>query len=79
VSASSEPLTTPVVRLAGRVSTWTRSYGWINGDDGKRYFLHRANVLEDRLPEPRERVTFEADAGDGRSLVARAVRWQPRG
>jgi hypothetical protein len=60
----SAPLSTPVVRIAGTESTWIRAYGWVNGDDGHRYFLHRENVLEDldRLPVPGDRVTFRPHA-----------------
>jgi hypothetical protein len=72
----SEP--TPASRIAGTVSTWIRACGWINGDDHRRYFAHRENVMENlarRLPAPGDRVTFRPDPGD-RSLVARDVRWE---
>ena len=50
----------PAVALAGKVETFdvTRGYGFIHGDDGRTYYLHRSEVVEGRIPIAKQRVMF---------------------
>lgn len=53
---------TPPVPMQGRVETFDalRGYGFISGQDGITYHLHRCEVLEGRLPLLNQQVTFYA-------------------
>jgi CspA family cold shock protein len=41
-----------------------KSYGFINGDDGKTYFVHRTGLKEGVEIDENDRVSFEAVEGD---------------
>lgn len=52
-------LTVPVA-ISGRVDTFDaqRGFGFIQGDDGVSYHLHRSEVTEGRMPLPGSMVLF---------------------
>jgi CspA family cold shock protein len=41
-----------------------KSYGFINGDDGKTYFVHRSGLKEGVEIDENDRVSFEAVEGE---------------
>ena len=41
-----------------------KSYGFINGDDGKTYFVHRTGLKEGVEIDEGDRVSFKAVEGD---------------
>lgn len=41
-----------------------KSYGFINGDDGKTYFVHRTGLKEGVEIDEGDRVSFKAIEGD---------------
>jgi len=41
-----------------------RNYGFINGDDGKTYFVHRSGIKEKVEIDEGDRVSFKAIEGD---------------
>lgn len=42
----------------------TRNYGFINGDDGKSYFVHTDGLKEGVSIDEGDRVSFKAVEGD---------------
>jgi len=42
----------------------TRNYGFINGDDGKTYFVHGTGLKEGVQIDEGDRVSFTATDGD---------------
>ncbi len=42
----------------------TKSYGFINGDDGKTYFVHGTNLKEGTMIDEGDSVSFTATEGD---------------
>jgi cold shock CspA family protein len=48
--------------VKGVVDTFNADKGWgfVKGDDGQDYYLHRSEVLDGMLPMPGRRVTFFA-------------------
>ena len=42
----------------------TRNYGFINGDDGKTYFVHGTGLKEGTEINEGDRVSFKATEGD---------------
>lgn len=42
----------------------TRNYGFINGDDGKTYFVHGTGLKEGTEIDEGDRVSFKATEGD---------------
>lgn len=51
---------TPPLAMSGTVEVYEthRGFGFIKGDDGNSYHLHRSEVMEDRLPVVGQRVMF---------------------
>ena len=41
-----------------------KSYGFINGDDGKTYFIHRTGLKEGVEIDEGDRVSFKGIEGD---------------
>ena len=41
-----------------------KSYGFINGDDGKTYFVHKTGLKEGVEIDENDRVSFEAIEGE---------------
>ena len=41
-----------------------RNYGFINGDDGKTYFVHGTGLREGTMIDEGDRVSFTATEGD---------------
>lgn len=41
-----------------------RNYGFINGDDGKTYFVHGTSLKEGTMIDEGDRVSFTATEGD---------------
>ncbi len=60
-------LRTPIA-LSGEVETFDsfRGYGFIVGTDGISYHLHKSEVLDGRLPLPKQTVVFFAGVRQGR-------------
>lgn len=58
----------PPVQLQGAVERFDEKAGWgfVRGDDGTSYHLHRSEVLDGRLPLVPSRVAFYAGARKGR-------------
>lgn len=58
----------PPVLVEGVVERFEEKDGWgfIRGDDGVSYHLHRSEVLDGRLPLASSRVSFYAGARKGR-------------
>jgi len=42
----------------------TRNYGFINGDDGKTYFVHGTSLKEGTMIDEGDSVSFTATEGD---------------
>jgi CspA family cold shock protein len=42
----------------------TRNYGFINGDDGKTYFVHGSGLKEGVTIDEGDKVSFKATEGD---------------
>jgi CspA family cold shock protein len=42
----------------------TKNYGFINGDDGKSYFVHSSTLAEGTEIDEDDRVSFDAVEGD---------------
>ncbi len=42
----------------------TRNYGFINGDDGKTYFVHGSGLKEGVSIDEGDKVSFKATEGD---------------
>ena len=41
-----------------------KSFGFINGDDGKDYFVHESGVTEGKTLNEGDRVSFDVTEGD---------------
>lgn len=56
------------VNLLGVVDTFNadRGWGWVRGDDGHDYYLHRSEVEGGRLPMPGQEVMFFRGRKNGR-------------
>lgn len=56
------------VLLHGSIMSFNRKNGWgfIQGDDGVTYYLHRSEVEEGRLPLSKQRVEFYPGLKDGK-------------
>jgi cold shock CspA family protein len=54
--------------ISGTVETFDsqRGYGFLKGDDGKSYHLHRSEVAEGRIPLPGQLVMFYAGIRQGK-------------
>ena len=42
----------------------TKNFGFINGDDGKDYFVHESGIEGDKTLKEGDRVSFEIVQGD---------------
>jgi len=49
-----------------------KNYGFIEGDDGEDYFVHRSDIVGDSVLSEGDRVSFEPVEGD-RGLKASKV------
>lgn len=56
------------LKLSGDVKSFDPKTGWgfIAGSDGRDYFLHRSDVVGNRMPVKGQRVSFYAGAKRGR-------------
>jgi len=42
----------------------TKKFGFINGDDGKEYFVHQTDLAEGVTLNENDSVTFDVEQGD---------------
>jgi cold shock protein len=50
-----------------------KHFGFINGDDGKDYFVHSSQIVDQVTLAENDEVEFEGEEGD-RGLVAKDVK-----
>lgn len=60
-------VTTPTV-VQGTIESFDthRGYGFIHGEDGQSYHLHRSEVVDNRIPLPGKTVVFYAGVRQGK-------------
>lgn len=57
-------------RITGSVAQFgSKGYGFIDGDDGVRYFVHQKSIKDVTRPKPNTRISFTPDHSE-RGAVA---------
>ena len=53
-------------KMKGKVKFFNeiKEFGFITGEDGKDYFVHKSGILNDEILDKDDEVTFETEKGD---------------
>lgn len=66
-------------KVTGMVAQFgTKGYGFIEGDDGERYFVHQKNIYHKSRLKMNTRVIFNAESSE-KGLVAKDVKLEKLG